>query len=571
MIHTDVVIEQAHQRTRFRYFELIVLMGILQAFAPLSIDMYLPSMPLLEKVFNATTAQVQVTLVTFLLGFALGQSIYGPLTDRFGRKPPLYVSLALFVVSSVACALSTSVNALSVFRLLQAIGACGGAVVSRAMVRDLFPPVELRKIFSMLVLVLGVSPLVAPFIGGYLLVWFGWKSIFYTQASLGAVTLLAMHFRLAESLARENARPLHMAHVISSYTHLLRDRTFLGASLVCGFSSAGMFAYIASAPFVFINLYKLPPQRFGWLFGFIAAGLIAASQVNGRMSHNIPLWRVLRVANLVQLGSGFAVLLTAATGFGGLAGIFAPVFVYMCAPGFVFPNGNAIAMMRHGNMAGTASALLGTNQFVIAAATTIVLGLIDNSSAMPMAIVIAGCGVAATALNYWTLGSKLERGSAGAGWDSELRPRDAADSRISYSFLWNDVNPSSKWIRDAGNERWSAILVVARIANMLHIARDGDSAPEVCSVISFEDVFGTVPQSPVAEDEAESAESEVIGMLLADSIDDKSGADLVVRSFPQLAAEVRAEFAGVVDLRVGIRFRRAVVPSEPAEDSQSGG
>ncbi|HEX4273831.1 MAG TPA: Bcr/CflA family multidrug efflux MFS transporter [Bryobacteraceae bacterium] len=402
------MIADSYQRTRFRYYELIVLMGVLQAFAPLSIDMYLPSMPLLEKVFGATTAQVQITLVTFLLGYALGQSLYGPLTDRFGRKPPLYTSLALFVVSSAACAVSTSINTLAVFRLLQAIGACGGAVVSRAMVRDLFPPVELRRIFSMLVLVLGVSPLISPFIGGYLLVWFGWKSIFLTQAALGAITLLAMHFRLDESLAPENVRPLHWDHISSSYTQLLRDRTFLGASLVCGFSSAGMFAYIASAPFVFINLYKLPPQQFGWLFAAIAAGLIGASQVNGRMSRGIPIWKVLRVANLAQLLSGVAVLVTASTGFGGLVGIFAPVFVYMCATGFVFPNGNAVAMMRHGNMAGTASALLGTNQFVIAAATTIVLGLIDNSSAMPMAIVIAGCGAAATLLNYLSLGARLE-------------------------------------------------------------------------------------------------------------------------------------------------------------------
>jgi DHA1 family bicyclomycin/chloramphenicol resistance-like MFS transporter len=399
---------QVEQRTRFRYLELIVLMGVLQAFAPLSIDMYLPAMPLLEKVFNATTAQVQITLVTFLLGYALGQSLYGPVTDRFGRKPPLYFSLTLFVASSAACALATSVSVLSFFRLLQAVAACGGAVVSRAMVRDLFPPVELRRIFSMLVLVLGVSPLISPFIGGYLLVWFGWKSIFFTQASLGALTLGAMHLRLGESLAPENAQPLDLTHIVSSYGHLLRDRTFLGASLVCGFSSAGMFAYIASAPFVFINIYKLPPQQFGWLFGFIAAGLITASQVNGRMSHKIALWKVLRTANIVQLISGFAVLATASTGFGGMIGIFAPVFTYMCATGFVFPNGNAIAMMRHGNIAGTASALLGTNQFVVAAATTIVLGWIDNSSAMPMAIVIAGCGVAATLLNFWTLGERLE-------------------------------------------------------------------------------------------------------------------------------------------------------------------
>ncbi|HTA46066.1 MAG TPA: Bcr/CflA family multidrug efflux MFS transporter [Bryobacteraceae bacterium] len=399
---------QPHQRTRFRYFELIVLMGVLQAFAPLSIDMYLPSMPLLEKVFHATTAEVQTTLVTFLLGYALGQSLYGPITDRFGRKPPLYWSLTLFVVSSAACALTTSIHLLSTFRFLQAIAACGGAVVSRAMVRDLFPPHDLRRIFSMLVLVLGVSPLVAPFIGGYLLVWFGWKSIFLTQASLGAVTLLTMHFRLAESLPPEHVRPLDMASILSSYRTLLADRTFLGASLVCGFSSAGMFAYIASAPFVFINIYKLPPQQFGWLFGAIAAGMIASSQVNGHMPRRIPIWRVLRASNLVQMLAGVLVLLAARTGFGGMVGIFAPVFAYMCAAGFVFPNGNTVAMMRHGNMAGTASALLGTNQFTIAAVTTIILGMIDNSSAVPMAIVIAGCGAAATLLNFLTLGAKLE-------------------------------------------------------------------------------------------------------------------------------------------------------------------
>ncbi len=401
-----------HQRSRFHYFELIVLMGVLQAFAPLSIDMYLPSMPLLEKVFSATTAQVQITLVTFLLGYALGQSLYGPLTDRFGRKPPLYWSLALFVVSSAACPFTTSIHALSALRFLQAVAACGGAVVSRAMVRDLFPPHDMRRIFSMLVLVLGVSPMISPFIGGYLLIWFGWKSVFLVQASLGALTFIVMHFRLAESLPPEHVRPLNMASMIAAYRHLLADRTFLGASLVCGFSSAGMFAYIASAPFVFINLFKIPPQRFGWLFGAIAAGMITASQINGHMPRRIPMWQVLRVANAVQMVSGLALLATALTGFGGLAGIFIPVFIYVCAAGFVFPNGNTIAMMRHGNMAGTASALLGTNQFTIAAITTIVLGVIDNSSALPMAIVIAGCGAAATLLNFLTLGARLETAPA---------------------------------------------------------------------------------------------------------------------------------------------------------------
>jgi len=384
-----------------------VLLGALQAFAPLSIDMYLPAMPVMETVFHTSAAAVQITMVTFLLGYAVGQSLYGPITDRFGRKPPLYASLLLFIAASAACALAPSIPLISAFRLLQAIGACGGAVMSRAMVRDLFPPQDLRRIFSMLVLVVGVSPVVAPMFGSYLLLWFGWKAAFVAQATLGVACMAGMHFRLPESLGHDARRPLDWDAVTSAYTRLLKDRTFLGASVVCGFSSAGTFAYITSAPFVFISLYKVSTEHFGWLFGAVAAGMVLASQINGRMSHQIPLWRVLRNANLVQLGAGLVLLATVLSGVGGLGGVFLGVFAYVSAQGFVFPNGSAIAMMRHGKIAGTASALLGTNQFLIAAVTTTFLGFLDNP-AVPMAVVIAGCGFAATVLNLLTLGAKLE-------------------------------------------------------------------------------------------------------------------------------------------------------------------
>ena len=384
-----------------------MLLGALQAFAPLSIDMYLPAMPVMETVFHTSAAAVQITMVTFLLGYAAGQSLYGPITDRFGRKPPLYASLLLFIAASAACALAPSIPLISAFRLLQAIGACGGAVMSRAMVRDLFPPQDLRRIFSMLVLVLGVSPVVAPLFGSYLLFWFGWKAAFVAQATLGVAAMAGMHFRLPESLGHDARRPLDWDAVTSAYTRLLKDKTFLGASVVCGFSSAGTFAYITSAPFVFISLYKVSTEHFGWLFGAVAAGMVLASQINGRMSHQIPLWRVLRNANLVQLGAGLVLLATVLSGVGGLGGVFLGVFAYVSAQGFVFPNGSAIAMMRHGKIAGTASALLGTNQFLIAAVTTTFLGFLDNP-AVPMAVVIAGCGFAATVLNLLTLGAKLE-------------------------------------------------------------------------------------------------------------------------------------------------------------------
>ncbi|MGH9592544.1 MAG: MFS transporter, partial [Bryobacteraceae bacterium] len=265
----------------------------------------------------------------------------------------------------------------------------------------------LRRVFSMLILVLGVSPVIAPFFGSYLLIWFGWKAAFVVQTLLGIVCLIGMHFRLPESLAHEHKIPLRYDTIAAAYKTLFRDRTFLGASVVCGFGSAGTFAYIASAPFVFINLYKVPTEHFGWLFGSVAAGMVAASQINGRMPRQIPVWQVLRVANLVQLTAGLLLLATVLTGAGGLPGVFVCLFFYVSAQGFVFPNGSAIAMMRHGKIAGTASALLGTNQFMIAAISTTFLGFIDNP-AIPMAIVIAGCGVAAALLNFLTLGSRLE-------------------------------------------------------------------------------------------------------------------------------------------------------------------
>jgi DHA1 family bicyclomycin/chloramphenicol resistance-like MFS transporter len=393
--------------SRVRHLELLVLLGALQAFAPLSIDMYLPAMPQLEAVFHASTAAVQSTMVTFLVGYALGQSLYGPLTDRFGRKPPLYVSLLVFVASSLGCAFSPSIPAMSAARLLQAVGACGGAVISRAMVRDLFPVSELRKVFSMLILVLGVSPIVAPLIGSYLLVWFGWRAAFLTQASIGVACIAGMHFRLPESLAHEARRPLKLDVIRAAYRRLIEDPTFLGASAVCGFSSAGTFAYITSAPFVFMSLYKVPTEKFGWLFGSVALGMVIASQINGRMPRRIPLWKVLRVANMVQLIAGLLLLAAVWSNFGGLPAVFLGVFVYVAAQGFVFPNGSAIAMMRHGEIAGTASALLGTNQFIIAAVATIFLGFLADP-ALPMAIVIGACGVISSVLNYLTLGARLE-------------------------------------------------------------------------------------------------------------------------------------------------------------------
>ncbi len=289
-----------------------MLLGVLTAFAPLSIDMYLPALPALETYFKATEGAVQLTLAMFIVGFSLGQTLYGPLTDRFGRKPPLYIGMVVYTISSGACALAASVGALTALRLLQSLGACAGSVISRAMVRDLFPPEETRRVYSALILVMGVSPLLAPLFGAYMLLWLGWQAIFLSVMIVGALATIAMFFRLPETLPA--AQPLSFGHVFATYGALLKDRFFLGATLATGFSSAGMFAYIAGAPFVFINLYGVRPDHFSWFFGLNAAAVVIGAQVNGRVLHGHDPEKVMRYAAMVQAAAGLLLMAAWARG-----------------------------------------------------------------------------------------------------------------------------------------------------------------------------------------------------------------------------------------------------------------
>jgi MFS transporter, DHA1 family, multidrug resistance protein len=394
---------------RTSHLELVVILGALTAFAPLAIDMYLPALPTLERAFLATTAEVQRTLASFFLGFALGQALYGPVADRFGRKPPLYVGLVLFGLASIACALTQSIEALTALRVLQAIGACSGAVVARAMVRDLFEPKETARIYSALMLVMGVAPILAPLLGGYLLVWFGWQAIFWLLAALAFASLAAVALRLPETHDRNTAHSLSLGPVLGRYAALLRDRRFVGYALSGGMNAAGMFAYIAGSPFVFIELYGVAPEHFGWIFGANAAGLIFASQVNGRIVHRYGADRILRFGNGLQTIAALALVVAAATGLGGPFGIAIPLFVYVGCVGLVSPNAIALAMAPQGAQAGSASALVGTLQFSVAAVAATAVGAIHQESALPMAIIIAICGTLGLILHRWLVGGSAAR------------------------------------------------------------------------------------------------------------------------------------------------------------------
>lgn len=372
---------------------LIAILAGLMAFAPMSIDMYLPAMPELTRVFATDTARVQNTVASFFLGFAIGQAFYGPITDRFGRKKPLYVTLALFALVSLGCVFAPDIDSFIILRFLQAIAACAGVVISRAVVRDVFESHEAVKVLGILTLIFGLAPVLAPMIGGYLLLYFGWWAIFLVLALFGLASLLAVIFFLPETHRPEHARPLALGSILATYGHLLSQRRYLGYALCGGFGSAGMFAYITGSPHVFMEIFGVLPQHYGWFFGANALGLVLSAQVNGWLHRHASSDAILKTVVAAQALAGLVLLVDAITGFGSLWGIAVPLFVFVASLGFVSPNTTVLAMEPFRQIAGGASALLGSLQFALAFTASAAVSAITAGGAVPMAGVIAGCGI----------------------------------------------------------------------------------------------------------------------------------------------------------------------------------
>ncbi len=373
----------------------LLLLGALTAFAPMSIDMYLPSLPAIAAAFAADPAAAQYTLASFFVGLALGQAIYGPLADRYGRKPPLYAGLALYIVASIGCALAPDIATLTALRFVQAAGGCAGVVIARAVVRDRFDARTSAKVYSLLMLVMGLAPILAPIIGGWILVLAGWRAIFGALILFGLITLTLSWRYLPETRPADTLGSAGIGAALRVYGELLRDRHFIGYALSGGFALGGMFAYITGSPHVFIELYGVPAQSFGWLFGLNALGLIASSQYNRRLLTHHSADALLRRANRATVLLGLGLLAVAAGGWGGLPVLLIPLFGYIASIGFTGPNAMACALADQGGRAGSASALIGTLQFGVATVSSMLVGLLGNGSALPMAAVIAGCGVLA--------------------------------------------------------------------------------------------------------------------------------------------------------------------------------
>ena len=367
-----------------------VILGMLAAFAPLAIDMYLPALPAMALALGSDSGGAQLTIASYFVGMGLGQLIYGPLTDRFGRRPPLFVGVGLFLLASLACALAQTLPQMVALRFVQALGGCAGMVVARAVVRDVAHLRDPVRLMGRLMLIMGVAPILAPFMGGVLSAWLGWRSIFVFLALFAGMALLLVALLLPETHAPERRLRQSPRAIIRAYAGLLADARFLRPALAAGFAIAGMFAYIAGSPAVFMEVHGIAPGQYGIWFGINAAGIISGSQVSGwlaeRWGREVLFTRMLRAMALAALA------LVVATWLGsGFAVIFLCLFVYIAMLGVVLPLGTVLGMAHFAALAGTASALLGTFQFGLGGLAGAVLGNWHDASGLPMAVVILGC------------------------------------------------------------------------------------------------------------------------------------------------------------------------------------
>ncbi|MHA6197495.1 multidrug effflux MFS transporter [Pseudomonas wadenswilerensis] len=386
----------------------ILILGALSAFGPLAIDFYLPGFPAMALAFGTDEKHVQATLAAYFLGLSIGQLAYGPIADRFGRRVPLLGGVILFTFASLACAYAPTLDTLVVARFIQALGGCAGMVLSRAIVSDKCDAVGSAKVFSQLMLVMGLAPILAPMLGGLMVNLYGWQSIFLALTLFSALCALAVYRGLPESLPADRPRP-PLSGALGQYWRLLKDPLFLGHALTGGISMAGMFAYIAGSPFVFIKLYGVPAEHYGWLFGANAAGFILVAQVNARLlAKRGPAFLLARMIWL-YLAAGAVLLGISALHTEALWPLLVPLFVCIASLGCIIPNASACAMNGQGARAGSASALLGCLQFSVAAGAAALVGVLHDGSAMPMAMVITLCGAAAVTAAMLTRRLQLSR------------------------------------------------------------------------------------------------------------------------------------------------------------------
>ena len=395
-----------------KHNSLILILGLLTAIGPLSIDMYLPAFPDIAKGLNTSVSSVMLSLSSFFIGISIGQLIYGPLLERFGRKKPLYFGLTIYAIAAIGCATTLSVNGLILFRLFQALGGCVGMVASRAMVRDLFEVKDNAKVFSTLMLVVALSPIIAPTLGGYITAYFGWRYIFGMLIVVISLILLAVYFILPESKKPDPNYSLKPSSIFNSYISIIKNPQFGIYTFTGAVAYAGLYAYISGSPYVFMVLFKVSEQYYGWIFATIAAGLISASQLNNILLKKYRSEQIIRASIYIQSTIGIALASTSLFGVHELYLTIILIFLFLCCQGFIFPNASALSMAPFGHNAGSASALMGFIQMSIGALMSAFVSILQDGTSLPMTGVMAFCSLSASLL--YTISRKIVTNRASA-------------------------------------------------------------------------------------------------------------------------------------------------------------
>lgn len=373
---------------------LIFILGLLSMLTPFAIDMYLPALPVIAKAFGVEPGQVQMTLSAYIMGFAIGQLFYGPMADSLGRKPVILGGTLVFMLAGVACALAQTIEQLTVLRMLHGLSAAASAVVINALMRDTFAKDEFSRMMSFVMLVMTVAPLLAPMLGGVLLLWFSWHAIFWTLAGLSLIaSVLVMRF-VKESLPVEKRQPFHFRTTAGNFASLFRHKKVFSYMVASGFSFSGMFSFLNAGPFVYIDLYGVSPQHFGYYFALNVVFLFLTTYTNSRVVRRLGANQMFRIGLLIQFAVGIALVAIYALDLGFLPLVLG-VAIYVGCIAMVMSNAMAVILDDFPHMAGTASSLAGTLRFGMGALVGSLLSLVSFTSAWPMIASMSLCSVAA--------------------------------------------------------------------------------------------------------------------------------------------------------------------------------
>lgn len=376
-----------------RFFKAALVLGLLSAIGPFAIDMYLPALPSIGESLHADIGTVQLSLMVFFMSMGVGQLVYGPLSDMFGRKRPIYVGLCIFALGSIGCALAPDIHTLIVCRFIQGLGACAGMVIPRAIVRDMHTGNDAARLMSLLMLIFSVSPVLAPLTGSLVIELASWRGVFWVVTGAAILGLVMVSTVLKET------RPAHLrlnstvGSALAGYATLLRDRHFLGVVFIGSFGVSSFFAYLANSSFVLINHYGLTPTQYSLAFSVNAVSFIGASQFTGRLGSRYGLKRVVKTAVVGYAATMVLLAAVTAAGVDKLAVLMVMLVVGYGFLGLVIPSSAVIALEEHGAIAGTASALMGTLQFGTGALVIALLGRFIDGTSLPMVAGIAACAV----------------------------------------------------------------------------------------------------------------------------------------------------------------------------------